>query len=122
MRAPKRVLVVEDDDSIRDFMKLALGDEGYDVLTAEDGALALRAARETRLDLILLDMRMAGVDGQKFAAEYRTLPGPHAPIVVVTAARSAAASAAEIGADGYLGKPFNLADLLALVRRFAGTP
>jgi CheY-like chemotaxis protein len=59
------------------------------------------------------------LDGWGFARVYRQQPGPHAPIVVLTAARDAAARAAEIQADGYLGKPFNLGELLDLVGQHA---
>jgi CheY-like chemotaxis protein len=62
-------------------------------------------------------MKMPVVDGWGFARAYRAQPGPHAPIVVFTAAVDARRRAAEIGAEGYLAKPFNLDDLRALVSR-----
>ena len=112
------ILLVEDDDSIREFIEMALTDEGYTVVTASDGAAGLAAASRASPRLILLDMRMRGLDGWAFSRAYRESPEPHAPIVVLTAARDAGASAAEIEADGFLAKPFDLDDLLALVRRF----
>ena len=63
---------------------------------------------------------MPVLDGWEFARRYRAGPGPHAPIVVLTAARDAQAQAGEIGADGYLGKPFNVNELLRLVGQQAG--
>ena len=115
-----RVLVVEDDESIRQFIELALVDDGYEVALAEDGAKALALAPRFRPDVVLLDLRMPGIDGWRFADRYRDGPGPHAPILVLTAARDAATSAAEIRADAYLAKPFELADLLRLLRDLVG--
>jgi CheY-like chemotaxis protein len=60
-------------------------------------------------------MRMPIMNGWEFADAYRQLPPPHAPIVVVTAGRAAAAKAADIQADDFLGKPFELDDLVAKV-------
>ena len=114
-----RVLVVEDDDGIRDLVDLVLTSAGYEVLTASDGAAALQVVGTVHPDLVLLDMRMPVMDGWEFARRYRAGPAPHAPIVVVTAARDAAQRAAEINANGYLGKPFDMAELLALVSHLA---
>ncbi len=112
------VLVVDDDDSILDLIRMALEVEGYEVLTASDGADGLELLERYQPSLILLDMRMRGVNGWQFSEAYRKRPEPLAPIVVVTAARDAARRAAEIGADAFLSKPFDLADLLAIVDRF----
>lgn len=119
MSAQQRILVVDDDEAILEFVKEALADEGYTVLTALDGAEALQIAAQSPPDLILLDMRMPVTDGWQFASAYRAAPGPHAPTIVMTAARDAPAIAREIGADGYLAKPFSLDDLLEVVARHA---
>jgi two-component system chemotaxis response regulator CheY len=113
-----RILVVDDDTSIRSFVEMALDSEGYAVATAMNGAQALAVTGEIQPDLILLDMRMPIMDGWTFARAYRDKPGPHAPIVVITAATDAGERAAEIQADGYLGKPFDLDELLGLVLRY----
>jgi CheY-like chemotaxis protein len=120
MTTPKRILVVDDDDSIRDFIDMALSDERSEVLQAPHGAVALEMAARTPPDLILLDMRMPIMDGWEFARQYRQLPGPHAPLVVLTAARDAAERAAQIKADGYLAKPFDLTDLWHTVNEHLG--
>jgi CheY-like chemotaxis protein len=111
------ILVVDDDEPLRTMMQLALEDEGYPVVSASDGAEALEAVQAQRPRLILLDMRMPRVNGWEFAAAYRKLPGPHAPIVVVTAGHDAAQKAREIAADDHLGKPFDLDQLFAVVER-----
>ena len=119
MTAAARVLVIDDDAAIRDLVEIVLSGGGYDVCTAEDGVMGLDLARKLRPDLILLDMRMPGMDGWTFARRYRQEPGSSAPIIVLTAARDAAARSAEIAADGYLAKPFNVTELLALVGQHA---
>jgi CheY-like chemotaxis protein len=113
------VLLVDDDEGIRDFVRLALRDAGFEVTTAEDGKAALLLVAELRPAVILLDMRMPKMDGWQFSAAYRQTPKPHAPLVVITAARDASAYAAEIGADAFLAKPFHVKDLVKVVRRFA---
>jgi CheY-like chemotaxis protein len=114
------VLVVEDEPAIRALLRDVLEDAGYAVREAADGAAALRAARAARPALVLLDLHLPRTDGWAFAAAYRWEPGPRAPIVVLTADADAEAYAAALGAAGYLLKPFDVAALLALVRRLTG--
>ena len=117
--------MVDDDEPVRRLLVWALTDEGYAVREAADGAVALARAQEAPPGLILLDMRMPVMDGWAFARRYHTRPGPHAPIICVTAAADAAAVAArgaQIGAVASLGKPFDLDELLALVRRYVVWP
>jgi DNA-binding response OmpR family regulator len=119
---PRRILVVDDDDSIRDFISLAFTDHGYEVATAADGGAALAIMDGFRPDLVVLDMRMPAMDGWAFSSVYRQTRSPRAPVLVLTAARDAGASAAEIQADAFLAKPFELPDLLALVERLLSDP
>ena len=121
MTGSKRVLlVVEDDEDVRQAVSEALAAEGYDVTEAPDGAAALERARSSPPDLILLDMRMPGMDGWHFVQEYGRVPGVRAPIVVMTTGRDAASWASDIGADAYLAKPFDLEVLLKTVREHTG--
>jgi CheY-like chemotaxis protein len=115
------VLVVEDDEEIRAFVTMALGDEGYRVTAAPHGAAALAlltATEPLRPDVILLDLRMPVMDGWQFAARYRDLPPPHVPIVAVTATRDVGDRATQVQADTILSKPFELDQLLAVVARY----
>ena len=112
-----RVLVVDDDAAIRQFIQMALEGSGYEVATAEDGQEALAAVRAAPPRVILLDMRMPVMDGWAFTRAYREMPPPHAPIVVLTAARDAGEYAGDVDADAFLAKPFNLRELLGLVNR-----
>ena len=117
MSAAVRVLVVDDDAAIRQFIQMALEGSGYEVETAEDGQEALAAVRAAPPRVILLDMRMPIMDGWAFTRAYRETPPPHAPIVVLTAARDAGEYASDVNADAFLAKPFNLRELLGLVGR-----
>ena len=118
MTAATPVLVVEDDDALREVVTTALSDEGYDVHAAPNGQAALDVLDRAAPGVILLDMRMPVMDGWVFAHVYRQRPGPHARIIVCTAAQDVARWAGEIDADAYLSKPFRLDDLLDLVERY----
>lgn len=118
--AVQHILLVDDDASIREFVSLALTDEGYDVVTAQNGAVALNLIVQYPPALILLDMRMPIMDGWEFARAYRQTPGSKAPIIMLTAATDAEAFATQVGADDFLAKPFGLDELLDMVSRFIG--
>ena len=111
------VLVVDDDTSILDTVSSILSGEGYDVVSAATGEEALAAVARKHPLLILLDMRMPIMDGWAVARALRE-QGIKVPIVVMTAAESAKRWADEVGAEGYLAKPFGLDELLATVDRF----
>lgn len=113
------ILVVDDDEAILDVVSDVLRLEGYPVETAIDGEAALEAVERSRPLLVLLDMRMPRLDGWGFARALRER-GIRLPILVMTAARDAAGWADEIGAEGYLAKPFDLAQLVEAVRLQAG--
>ena len=116
------ILVVEDDRDLLSLVEMILVDAGYRVRTARDGREALGRVAEEMPSLILLDMRMPGMNGWEFAREFRARHGMAAPIVVVTAAENARARAAEIGAEGWLAKPFDIDDVLRIAERHAGRP
>jgi len=113
----QRVLVVDDDEPIRNVVADVLGDEGYDVSLAVDGAEALTSCRDECPDLILLDLNMPGVDGRAFLAAYRLDITCDAPVVVFSAVQSAHRIATEILADDFLSKPFVISELTDIVRR-----
>ena len=115
------VLVVDDEPDIRTFVRLALEDEGYGVVTAANGAEALEVLRATNPSLILLDLRMPGMDGREFVAAYREreshAASPPVPIILVSASRLPEVDPEEFGADGVLHKPFDVDRLLESVAR-----
>jgi len=109
------VLVVEDDTSIRDAMVLALLSEDYGVDEAANGAAGLHAVEACRPSLVVLDLHMPVLDGWGFARGLHEA-GFDPPILIVTANANEAPQAVEnIGAVGFLAKPFDVADLLRCV-------
>ncbi|MBU6424387.1 MAG: response regulator transcription factor [Chloroflexota bacterium] len=110
-----RVLVVDDDDAIRQLLVDLLSDAGYRVDEAHGGHDALDKARNGHPDVILLDKLMPDGDGTAFATAYAGSPGPHAPIVGLCAARDGEAWSSEIGAAAYVVKPFDIQHLLSVV-------
>jgi CheY-like chemotaxis protein len=116
------VLVVDDNADLVEVMAMTLEDAGYSVRSARNGREALDAVSERRPDLVLLDMLMPVMDGWQCARELRARYGRDLPIVVVTAAEHARASAEQIDADDVLSKPFDLSLLLRLVARYVARP
>jgi DNA-binding response OmpR family regulator len=103
-----RVLIVDDDLHIRQFLSYALTDEGYEVLEASDGQQALDLIDSSEPDAIVLDMKMPGMDGWEFARQYRQRASQQAPIIVLTAAQDAEKRALDVEAVRFVAKPFDL--------------
>ena len=112
--ATRPILVVDDDVEILAMLRDFLEGEGLTVRTAANGAEALEMLDEVAPALILLDMRMPVLDGWGFAERLRERQSSY-PIVVMTAAESARRWAEEIGATGYIAKPFDVNELLQLI-------
>src|SRR5919108_2663995 len=117
MAEGKAVLVVEDDPAMRELVEVILEDAGFLVRTAADGQAALERVAQELPGVILLDMRMPRMNGWEFARAFRAQYDRRTPIVVLTAATDARQRAQEIEAEGYLGKPFELDDLVRTVER-----
>jgi len=115
-----RALVIDDNESIRGLLATVLEHKGFEVQTAANGARALdllnRRNHDSAFspDVILLDMSMPVMDGPTFVENYFRLPGPHVPIVGVTASPWQAAPVAS-SLDAVLVKPFRIKDLVALL-------
>jgi CheY-like chemotaxis protein len=115
--SPLRVLLAEDDASLREVLLQSLTEEGFEVTAAANGAEALQRVQRFQPDVILLDMNMPVMDGPTFAERYRQLPVYHAPIVAVTAAGAAHKWAERIKAAAWLNKPFDVCALTRLLSR-----
>jgi two-component system, chemotaxis family, chemotaxis protein CheY len=110
------VLLVEDEEDLREGMRDALEFNGYSVVAAEDGQAALdQLGRTDHVCVVLLDLLMPGMNGWDFFAKLRSLPA-YATIPVVV--HSSAPSRAPLGATRVLQKPVKLEQLLAVVREF----
>ena len=108
-----RILIVEDDDTLRTLLSTALEAEGYDSEPATNGREALDAVARAAPDLVVLDLDMPVMDGRAFLAEYRrrSEPHPHAPIVLTSADPDP-----QLDGVAFLERPFELGNFLALVR------
>jgi two-component system, chemotaxis family, chemotaxis protein CheY len=113
----RTVLVVDDDADLRMMVGLVLEAEGYVVRRAADGLEALEQFEGELPDLVLLDMRMPRMDGWELGRRLRSQYGRALPVVVMTAAEHAERHAEEIGADGFVAKPFDIGHLLTVVSR-----
>jgi DNA-binding response OmpR family regulator len=113
--ASGRVLVVEDDEGIREMLKYNLVTAGFLVQEAADGAAGLRTARTSRPDLILLDLMLPGMSGFDFCRALRK--SSRVPIIMITAkdAEIDKIVGLELGADDYITKPFSIREVLARV-------
>ena len=114
--ATGRVLVVEDDEAIADVLRRSLRAEGHEVRTAGDGVQGLRAAEEFAPDLVVLDLGLPRLDGIEVAKRLRA--ESDVPILILTARTETEdrVEGLDSGADDYLPKPFERAELLARVR------
>jgi two-component system response regulator MprA len=111
------VLVAEDDQRVRDSLARALVYEGYDVVTAVDGADALASVADAPPDVVVLDVQMPNVDGLTMCRRLRQA-GDRTPVLMLTARNEVSDRVAglDAGADDYLVKPFALDELLARLR------
>jgi two-component system, chemotaxis family, chemotaxis protein CheY len=119
----RTVLMVEDDPDVRETIAEILADEGYRVVTAEDGQQALEHLRGgLRPTVILLDLMMRGMDGFEFRAQQRADSALAAiPVVVLTAGRQTTAQEEELDVEVLLRKPIAMADLLEVLSKYAET-
>ena len=113
----RRILVVEDDESITLGLEMNLSAEGYEVNVAVDGEDGLRRAQEDDFDLLILDVMLPKMNGFEVVRALRS-QGQHVPIVMLSArgAEMDKVMGLELGAEDYITKPFSLAELLARVK------
>ena len=117
----KRALVIDDDNHIRELLQTLLETAGFAVDLMRDGIDAVDL-REHDYAVILLDMKMPIMSGREFVEEYRRAQPSPAPIVVVSAADDAQVRAAEVGASGWIAKPFDPDVLVEKVMRLLPRP
>jgi CheY-like chemotaxis protein len=120
-----RVLVVDDDEVIRQLIAVNLTLEGFDVETAVDGRDCLEKVTEVSPDVITLDVMMPRLDGWVTATQLRRNPDTASIKVVLITARAQEddrSRGRQIGVDAYLTKPFDPAEMIRVVRELAGAP
>ena len=115
---PARVLVIDDDPGVLEALALLLAMEGFDVVEAESGAVAVAAARTDAFDIAITDLRMPGMSGTETLVALRQIH-PSLPVIIASGflAEGVVAECLRLGALACIRKPFDLEDLLALVQR-----
>jgi len=119
----KKILAVDDSISIRKSISFILGQEGYDVTEAEDGADGLKKATSDKYGLIITDINMPNMDGITFIKELRsTAEYKFTPIIVLTTENqeSKMQEGKAAGATGWIVKPFSSEKLIAVVKKIIG--
>lgn len=117
------ILAVDDSSSMRQMVSFTLKSDGHDVTEAEDGVVALNTAKSKNFDLVLTDVNMPNMDGITLISELRKLPGyKGTPLLMLTteSASDKKQSGKDAGATGWIVKPFNPEQLLAVIKRALG--
>ena len=114
--AQKRILVVDDESSITEFVSYALKKEGYQVDVADNGETAFEMIKQNRYDLYILDIMLPGMDGLELCRKIRAISS--SPVLFLSARDKEVDKVIglEIGGDDYLAKPFGVRELIARVR------
>lgn len=115
----KKILVIEDDDVMRELMRMSLEQNGYEVTTADDGVSGYDTALFLKPDLIVTDIRMPGADGIHVVRRVRdTAQLEKTPILITTAFGSGSATfSLQLGANAFEPKPINPQSFLSTVKR-----
>jgi excisionase family DNA binding protein len=118
-----RILVVDDESSIRDLLSKTLALAEYEVDTATDGRSALERLRLYPYDLLIADLKMPGIDGLSVIREAKRLKSD-LPVIIITgySTETAAIEAVNLGVSGYLTKPFRVPQVLAAAAKAIGEP
>jgi two-component system cell cycle response regulator DivK len=117
----KAILVADDDPDILSIVSMSLEAQGYDVHRATNGREAVDLARAHHPDLVLMDMMMPVVSGYEAVAELKADPGTRDITVVGLSAKAMASDmerATDVGIDGYITKPFRIAQVLSVVDEY----
>jgi two-component system, OmpR family, alkaline phosphatase synthesis response regulator PhoP len=120
--ASPTVLVVDDEQRLRDLVRQYLQREGYAVITAADGAAALDLAREQQPDVVVLDLMLPGIDGLEVCRRLRTFSDAYVIMLTAKAEEIDRIVGLEVGADDYVTKPFSPRELVARVRALLRRP
>lgn len=117
----KRILIVDDDPSIRHMLSRVLVDEGYEVALAANGRDGLNIAQEGNVALVLLDLKMPGMSGPETLAEF-AVSHPQVPVIIISAFAQGESAWGCASARAWLQKPLDFPSLVELIKRLATQP
>jgi CheY-like chemotaxis protein len=118
--APKKIVIADDNENIREALTYLLEDEGYELWLAKDGAEALAKSREVVPDVLLLDIMMPGMNGYDVCSSLKNDPLLKKIYVIMLTAKGQAAEqehGKEVGADEYVVKPFSPMEILTKIKK-----
>jgi two-component system phosphate regulon response regulator PhoB len=122
--AKKKIMIVDDEENVRQLIEAVLQEEGYDVVTAADGKECLAKLKKIKPDLILLDMMMPGMSGREVCEKIRTDPKTkNLKIIFVTVARFSElgkTTLSKLKVSDYISKPFDNDDLIKRAKKALG--
>jgi DNA-binding response OmpR family regulator len=114
-----KIVVIEDNPDISEIMDYILKDDGYEVISSEDGSIA-EQFNEIKPDLVLMDELLPGKRGSEWCKYIKANPDlKHIPVVLVSTMPNLEQLAEKSGADGFVEKPFNISNLGRIIRSFA---
>ncbi len=122
MTAPATILVVDDEERLRELLQSYLAEAGFRVLQAADGVQALELVRAHNPDLLVLDLMLPGLDGLEVCRRLRTFSDAYVLMLTARAEEIDRVVGLEVGADDYLTKPFSPRELVARVRAMLRRP
>lgn len=113
-----RILLIDDDSSIRNMLSIVLGKAGYTVLGVDDGFLALDKLKQESFDLVISDIKMPGISGIELLEKIKSI-NADIPVIMITAYASTddAVEAMKLGAEDYVTKPFNIDELKIIIQK-----
>jgi len=120
--ATQRILIVDDDPQLCEFVAMALAEQGYETATAADGMQALTLAAKAPPTLLIIDIGMPGLSGEELAAKVGELAAAPVPCIIMSGSVLERTESGQGVVVGYLPKPFELDDLFRMVRQYAATP
>ena len=116
----KKILIVEDEESLLRLENILLTSQGYEVKGVMDGSSALEAVVSTKTDLVLLDIMLPGIDGYEVCRQIKANEATnHIPVVMLSSKKSKddLVKADQVGADWYIAKPFKSAMVIETIQR-----
>ncbi len=118
MESKRRILVVEDEKSMREVLKILLEEEGYDVLSASDGLEGIALLREQTFDLVITDIKMPRADGfDVLRAAHESTPQTMVIVITAFGTTESAIEAMKLGAYAYIHKPFKIDEIRIVVKK-----
>lgn len=115
----KIILVADDDPGILEVINIILSDRGYEVITVDNPKVISKTIKKNHPNLILMDLWMSGMDGQKVTKILKEKSSSqHLPVIIISALNEGEKIAMDAGANGFLAKPFEIEDLLAIVEKY----